>query len=87
LYLPHTISQKVTTQAKEYYAIDAIKRANTLINQDDFEAAIAQIKEGLKCSYSFKVIFFLIYYKVIFFLIYYSVLWVLPSVKKKIKNS
>jgi len=87
LYLPHTISQKVTTQAKEYYAIDAIKRANTLINQDDFEAAIAQIKEGLKCSYSFKVIFFLIYYKVIFFLIYYFVLWVLHSVKKKIKNS
>lgn len=60
LYLPDTISQEVTMQAREYYAFDALNRANTLINQDNFEAAIAQIKGSLKCSHSFNVIKFML---------------------------
>lgn len=60
LYLPNTISQEVTMQAREYYAFNALNRAITLINQDDFEAAIAQIKEAFKCSYSIKVIRFML---------------------------
>jgi glycosyltransferase involved in cell wall biosynthesis len=60
LYLPDTISQEVTMQAREYYAFDALNRANTLINQDNFEAAITQIKGALKCSHSFNVIKFML---------------------------
>ena len=56
LYLPNTISQEVTMQAKEHYAIYALNAANNLANQGDFKAAINQIKEAFKCSYSFRVI-------------------------------
>jgi glycosyltransferase involved in cell wall biosynthesis len=60
LYLPNIISQEVTMQAREFYAFDALNRANILINQNDFEAAISQIKGALKCSHSFKVIRFML---------------------------
>ena len=56
LYLPNTISQEVTMQAREHYAIYALNAANNLANQGDFEAAIDQIKKAFKCSFSFSVI-------------------------------
>jgi glycosyltransferase involved in cell wall biosynthesis len=56
LYLPKNTAAELTTIAREYYAIDAINRANKLLDMGDLSAAIAQVREAFQCSCSFKVI-------------------------------
>ena len=55
LYLPSKVSEQLTHRAKENYAIYALDTANNLVDVSDFNAAITQIKEAFKCSYSFNV--------------------------------
>jgi glycosyltransferase involved in cell wall biosynthesis len=54
-YLPSETTLALTRQAREYYAIDALNRANKLLAKGEWIAAIAQVQEGLKCSFSPKV--------------------------------
>jgi glycosyltransferase involved in cell wall biosynthesis len=56
-YLPAPIIDKLSSKAKEHWAIYAIKyKANEMLNLGDLDAALIQIEEGLKCSTSAKVI-------------------------------
>lgn len=55
-YLPTTVANELSNKAKEYYALDALHRASNLLNMRDTNAALAQVREALQCSYSFKVI-------------------------------
>lgn len=50
-YLPKEIAPQLTRQALENYAVYALKTAAQLL-PTDAEAAICQIREGLKCSQS-----------------------------------
>ncbi|MGK7951183.1 MAG: glycosyltransferase family 2 protein [Xenococcaceae cyanobacterium] len=51
-YLPPVIAQPVSRKAKKHYALYAIKTAKKLLIKKDFKAAIAQIREALKCFFS-----------------------------------
>ena len=51
-YLPSAIADKLSNQAREHYALYALNTAKKLLTDGDSEAAIAQIREGLKCSQS-----------------------------------
>lgn len=55
-YMPNIIACELSSKAREYYAIDALNRASKMLDLSDPAAAIAQVREALKCSYSFKVI-------------------------------
>jgi glycosyltransferase involved in cell wall biosynthesis len=55
-YLPTTFANELSNKAKEYYALDALHRASNLLNMRDTNAALAQVREALQCSCSFKVI-------------------------------
>ena len=55
-YLPASIAEKVTKQARETYAFSALSMANNLLNKRDPVAAIVQIREALRFSTSSKVI-------------------------------
>ena len=55
-YLPESIAEKVTKQARETYAFSALSMANSLFNKRDLSAAIVQIREALRFSTSSKVI-------------------------------
>ena len=55
-YLPKPIADELSAQAREFSAIRAIKSARRLFKVGDKTAAIAQIREGLKCSHSSNVI-------------------------------
>lgn len=55
-YLPNTIAHELSSKAREYYALDALNRASKMLDKRDIAAAIAQIREGLKCSESSRVI-------------------------------
>lgn len=55
-YLPETISEKLTTKSRENWAMVALRNASGLIAMGDISSAIIQIREGLKCSQSFRVI-------------------------------
>ena len=55
-YLPDTIAHELSSKAREYYALDALNRASKMLDKRDIAAAIAQIREGLKCSESSRVI-------------------------------
>ncbi|MEG4005489.1 glycosyltransferase [Microcoleus sp. Pol11C1] len=55
-YLPQNIAEQLSHQAKEHYAIEALKMAHSMIARGEVDSAIAQIREGLKCSNSSKVI-------------------------------
>lgn len=54
-YLPQEISNKLSNQAREHYAISATKIAQQMLNLGKVEVAIAQIQEALKCSQSSQV--------------------------------
>ncbi|MBE9163316.1 glycosyltransferase [Tychonema sp. LEGE 06208] len=51
-YLPRAIADKLSNQAREHYAFYALETAKKLLTDGESEAAIAQIREGLKCSQS-----------------------------------
>ncbi|MBE9187290.1 glycosyltransferase [Microcoleus sp. LEGE 07076] len=51
-YLPRAIADKLSNQAREHYAFYALDTAKKLLTDGEYEAAIAQIREGLKCSQS-----------------------------------
>ena len=55
-YLPSAEAKKLSSQAKEHYALHALNTAKKILAQHDFAAASIQIKEALHCSRSFKVI-------------------------------
>ncbi|MDF0553486.1 glycosyltransferase [Kamptonema sp. UHCC 0994] len=54
-YLPKNMAEELSNQAKEHYAIEAMKMAHSMIAKGDINSAIAQIREGLKCSNSAEV--------------------------------
>lgn len=54
-YLPAHKADKLSQQAREHYAFYALDTAKKLLGDREFEAAIAQIREGLKCSQSSQV--------------------------------
>jgi len=55
-YLPESIRDLVTTGAKEFYAMYAFESACWQLARRDLQAAIAQLREGLRCSHSPKTI-------------------------------
>ena len=56
LPLPEAIVNKLTTKSKEHYAHFALNTARQMLAKGDLDAAVAQIREGLKCSSSPPVI-------------------------------
>ncbi|WP_293078976.1 methyltransferase domain-containing protein [Okeania sp. SIO3B5] len=59
-YLPKNMAEKLSNQAREHYAIEAIKMAASMLKGGNTNGAIAQIREGLKCSQSPSVVNLLI---------------------------
>jgi glycosyltransferase involved in cell wall biosynthesis len=55
-YLPPSIAEKVTKQARETYAFSALSMAYDLLNKRDLTAGVVQIREALRFSTSPKVI-------------------------------
>jgi hypothetical protein len=55
-YLPDEIAQDVAGKARETYALAALDTAYTLLTKHKAMGAITQIKEALKFSHSFRVI-------------------------------
>lgn len=55
-YLPTSILDELSNKAKENWAIYALNKAREMLGADKLEAASIQIKEGLKCSTSKKVL-------------------------------
>ncbi|MBX9256742.1 glycosyltransferase [Desmonostoc muscorum CCALA 125] len=51
-YLPNKTAADLSAKAREYYAFDALSRARQMLDNQDTGAAIALIREGLKCSNS-----------------------------------
>ncbi|AFZ48015.1 glycosyl transferase family 2 [Cyanobacterium stanieri PCC 7202] len=51
-YLPSTISRQTSSLALEHYALWALSNAYQLFIQGEIAGAVAQIREGLKCSQS-----------------------------------
>ncbi|MCC5613934.1 glycosyltransferase [Nostoc sp. CHAB 5836] len=54
-YLPEKTAADLSAKAREYYAFDALSRARQMLDNQDIAAAIALIREGLKCSNSSQV--------------------------------
>ncbi len=54
-YLPKEIAEELSNQAREHYAIEAMKMAHSMLSRGEVNYAIAQIREGLKCSTSAQV--------------------------------
>lgn len=54
-YLPAEKVQNLSNQALEHYALYALNTAQTLLSQGEYQIAIAQIQEALKCSQSSQV--------------------------------
>ncbi|GGA22529.1 glycosyltransferase [Okeania sp. KiyG1] len=54
-YLPPEKAKKLSTQAREHYAISATQIARQMLKVGKLEVAIAQIQEALKCSESNQV--------------------------------
>jgi predicted O-linked N-acetylglucosamine transferase (SPINDLY family)/glycosyltransferase involved in cell wall biosynthesis len=55
-YLPKTIATELSNQAREHHASYAFNTAYRLFTRGDTVAALAQIREGIKCSHSPKAI-------------------------------
>ena len=55
-YLPETMKSKLSNKARELWAFWALHFAHQLLAKRDIAAAMNQIREALKCSYSFRVI-------------------------------
>jgi glycosyltransferase involved in cell wall biosynthesis len=51
-YLPSHLSDNLTKRAREHYALYALLIAKEQMKLGDYEAAIANLREGLKCSQS-----------------------------------
>ena len=54
-YLPNSIAEQLLSKAKEYCALHAIGLARQALIKGDRETTIVQIREALKCSFSFRV--------------------------------
>jgi FkbM family methyltransferase len=54
-YLPKESAEELSNQAREHYAIEALKMAHSMLSRGEVNYAIAQIREGLKCSTSAQV--------------------------------
>ncbi|MGB8687446.1 MAG: glycosyltransferase [Microcoleus sp.] len=54
-YLLREVADKLSNQAREHYAFYALDTAKKLLTDGEFEGAIAQIRESLKCSQSSQV--------------------------------
>jgi len=54
-YLLRDVADKLSNKAREHYAFYALDTAKKLLTDGEFEAAIAQIRESLKCSQSSQV--------------------------------
>jgi len=55
-YLPPDIAQKATQEAKKRFAFQALTTARQLLGQNQLNGAIAQWREGVRCSVSPNVI-------------------------------
>lgn len=55
-YLPEVKAEELSCKAREHYALYALATARQLLFESNRAAAIAQIREAFKCSYSFKVV-------------------------------
>ena len=55
-YLPASICELITAEAKEFYALYAFESACWYFVRRDFQTASAQLREGLKCSHSLKTL-------------------------------
>jgi predicted O-linked N-acetylglucosamine transferase (SPINDLY family)/glycosyltransferase involved in cell wall biosynthesis len=55
-YLPKESAEELSNQSRDHYAIEALKMAHSMIAKGEMNSAFAQIREGLKCSNSSKVI-------------------------------
>jgi len=55
-YLPENIANKISSQARETYAISALEMAYLMLKKRDLVAAISQIREALLFSRSLRVI-------------------------------
>lgn len=55
-YLPKEIGLNLANASNKYYAVDAIKRAEKLIEKGDLKAAAYQIVEAYKCNCSFRIL-------------------------------
>ncbi|WP_422759563.1 glycosyltransferase [Microcoleus anatoxicus] len=54
-YLPREVADKLSNLAREHYAFYALDTAKKLLSDGEFEGALAQIRELLKCSQSSEV--------------------------------
>lgn len=54
-YLPRDVADKFSNLAREHYAFYALDTAKKLLSDGEFEGALAQIRELLKCSQSSQV--------------------------------
>ena len=54
-YLPSSIASKLSGEARTRYAFQALTTARQMLSQDELKGAIAQLREGLKCSTSMNV--------------------------------
>ncbi|MCH2048239.1 MAG: methyltransferase domain-containing protein [Trichodesmium sp. ALOHA_ZT_67] len=55
-YLPRNMAAELSNQAREHYGIEAMKMAASMLKIGNNNGAIAQMREGLKCSNSSSVI-------------------------------
>ena len=55
-YLPLTIAERVSKQARETYALSALDMAHSLLAKQDIKAALVQMKEALQFSFSARVV-------------------------------
>jgi glycosyltransferase involved in cell wall biosynthesis len=60
-YLPPKKAKELSCQSRKVSALYALNTAQKMLICNDFQAAIAQIKEALNCSYSIKVIWTILF--------------------------
>lgn len=58
-YLTLTVINKLIKKNRKFHAISALETADRLLLAGDFEAGVAQIREALTCSHSFRIIWIL----------------------------
>ena len=55
-YLPVSIAERVSKQARETYALSALDMAHSLLAKQDIKAALVQMKEALQFTFSARVV-------------------------------
>ena len=55
-YLPVTLAERVSKQARETYALSALDMAHSLLTKQDIKAALVQMKEALQFTFSARVV-------------------------------